>query len=443
MWNVWGERHRYDVARWSWITRIAGIRAADETHRGKLSVPQDRNSLDDYARRWLKRRNFDRLSEYNPYFVAIDALRAEMAAHGQTLVTFANYDYLGLAGHARISEAACRAVAQSGPGAGASRLVGGERTAHRAFERALADFLGVGDTLTMVSGYGTNVSLLGHLPGSGDLMIIDDLSHNSIVAGASMSRAETMTFPHNDIDALDRILTERRSRFGRALIVIEGLYSMDGDIPDLPKFLALRDKHNAWLMVDEAHSIGVLGDRGRGIAEHFGLEPSDIDLIVGTLSKTFVSSGGFIAASQIVIEWLRYTLPGFVYSVGLAPPIVAASHAALELLIEEPARIEKLRENARRFLVGAKALGLNTGDSVDGGVVPIIFREIEKTIMVSRGLLDAGYYVPPIFQVGVPKNKPRLRFFISAQHTDDEIDGVLDAMERSISIYSSSAAASG
>lgn len=404
---------------------------------------QDRNSLDAYARRWLKRRNFDRLAGYNPYFVALDGLRADMAAHGKSLVSFANYDYIGLSGHPRILDAACQAIRETGPGAGASRLVGGERVAHRKFERALADFLGFGDSLTMVSGYGTNVSLLGHMPSTGDMVVIDDLSHNSIVTGAALSRAETFTFPHNDIEALDRLLTEKRGQFGRALIVIEGLYSMDGDIPDLPRFLELRDRHKAWLMIDEAHSIGVLGAGGRGIIEHFGIDPARVDLVVGTLSKTFVSSGGFIAASSIVIEWLRYTLSGFVYSVGLAPPIVAASHAALDLLIEEPWRLEKLRGNARRLLEGARKLGLDTGDAVDGGVVPVIFREIEKTIAVSRHLLDAGYYVPPIFQVGVPKNKPRLRFFISAEHTEAQIDGVLDTMARALESYEASSLVSG
>jgi len=400
-------------------------------------VHHDRNSLDAYAQRWLKRRNFDRLSRYNPYFVPLDSLREEMASRGQRLVSFANYDYLGLAGHPRVVEAAKAAISRDGTSAGASRLVGGERKAHRAFELAMADFLGVGDSLSMVSGYGTNVSLLGHLPGTGDLVVIDDLSHNSIVAGAGLSRAETLMFPHNDVAALDRLLTERRSQYGRALIVIEGLYSMDGDIPDLPAFLELRDRHNVWLMIDEAHSIGVLGERGRGITEHFGIDPERVDLIVGTLSKSFVSSGGFVAGSKIVIEWLRYSLPGFVYSVGLAPPVTAASHAALEILHEEPERIGRLRQNARRLLAGANSLGLDTGEAVDGGVVPIIFREVEKTIMVSKYLMDMGYYVPPIFQVGVPKNKPRLRFFMSAQHSNEDIDGVLEALARAVEAWSS------
>ncbi len=406
-------------------------------------MQQDRYSLDAYAHRWLRRLNYDRLSDYNPYFVAVDALRAEASARGKAFVSFAHYDYLGLAGHPRIADAVCRAVTQSGPGAGASRLVGGERNAHRALEGSLARFLGFGDALTMVSGYGTNVSLLGHMPGSGDLMVVDDLSHNSIIAGSALTRAHTEIFPHNDLAALDRLLTEKRKRYGRVLIVIEGLYSMDGDIPDLPAFLDIRDRHNAWLLVDEAHSIGVLGAKGRGVTEHFGVDPGRVDMIVGTLSKTFVSSGGFIAASKMVIEWLRYTLPGFVYSVGLAPPIVAASHAALDLMIEEPWRLARLRGNARRFLDGAKKIGLDTGDAVDGGVVPVIFTDIEKTIMVSRHLLASGFYVPPIFQVGVPKNKPRLRFFISAQHTDQEIDGVLDCLARATEEFESPRLASG
>lgn len=391
-------------------------------------MAKDKGSLDAYAERWIRLGNIDRLAHYNPYFAPIDKLASERRARGERLVSFAHYDYLGLQGHPEVVAAATRAIEELGTGVGASRLVGGERTFHRAFETDMAEFLGVGDTLSLVSGYGANVTLVGHVLSGGDLLVIDELSHNSIVAGADLSRASVLTFPHNDMAALDRLLTEKRGEFGRALIVMEGLYSMDGDIPDLPQALAIRDRHNAWLMIDEAHSIGVLGARGRGVTEHFGIDPRQVDLIIGTLSKSFVSSGGFVAASKTVIEWLRYTLPGFVYSVGLAPPVVASAHTALRILRREPERLERMRQNTAYFVDVARAAGFDVGDAMGAAVVPVMFKDMFVTVLMSRGMLERGYYVPPIVQTGVPKNKPRLRFFFSARHTREDIDGVVRAM---------------
>ncbi len=391
-------------------------------------MSEDRNSLETYAQRWIRLGNLDRLAIYNPYFAPIDTMAAARQANGERLVSFAHYDYLGLSRHPEIAEAACSAIRTIGAGVGASRLVGGERSTHRAFELAIADFLGCGDALALVSGYGTNVSLLGHLLGGGDAIVIDELSHNSIVSGSELSRAKTLTFPHNDMDALEKLLEERRGEFGRVLIVIEGLYSMDGDIPDLPRALEIRDRFNAWLMVDEAHSIGVLGATGRGVAEHYGIEPARIDLIIGTLSKTFVSSGGFIAGGKTVMEWLRYTLPGFVYSVGLAPPVTAAAHAALKILRREPERIAKMRDITGFFVRRAREEGLDVGDAIGAAVVPLMCADTIKTVLLSRALLERGYYVPPIVQTGVPKNKPRLRFFFSASHERSDVEGVIAAI---------------
>ena len=356
------------------------------------------------------------------YFTPYDELVENFKARGKTLVSFAHYDYLGLSGHEAVTSAACQAIMTEGTGAGASRMVGGELAAHGAFERELAAFLQIEDTLALVSGYGTNVSLLGHLLGNNDVIIADDLSHNSILSGTKLSRAQSLAFPHNDMDALEHLLKTRRSEFSRALIVVEGLYSMDGDVPDLNRILELRDKYSAWVMIDEAHSIGVLGQNGRGISEHFGVDPNRIDMIVGTLSKSFVSCGGFIGARKKVVEWLRYTLPGFIYSVGLAPPITASAHAALRIISSEPHRITKMRRNSEYFLDRARAAGLNVGQAIGVGVVPVIFDSIEQTVIMSRILQDAGFFVPPIIQVGVPKDKPRLRFFFSARHEFDEID---------------------
>ncbi|HVB88895.1 MAG TPA: aminotransferase class I/II-fold pyridoxal phosphate-dependent enzyme, partial [Beijerinckiaceae bacterium] len=234
----------------------------------------------DYAQRRLRLAGYSILGFDNPYFVPLDRLQSELAARGDTFTSFANYDYLGLSGDSRIRNAARAAVSQFGTGVGGSRLVGGERSIHRALEYDLAAFLGVEDTLTLVSGYGTNVSLVGHVLTRGDLILVDSLAHNSIMAGSKLSRATVLPFAHNDLGELESLLARRRDQFRRVLIVTEGLYSMDGDVPDLPRLLELKRRFNTWIMVDEAHSIGVLGRTGRGISEYFGIDPNDIDLVV-------------------------------------------------------------------------------------------------------------------------------------------------------------------
>ncbi|MDF0603488.1 aminotransferase class I/II-fold pyridoxal phosphate-dependent enzyme [Psychromarinibacter sp. C21-152] len=362
----------------------------------------------------------------HPYFVPVDRLEQMYSSKPDGYVSLAHYDYLGLSRHPEVIGAASEAVQDLGAGAGASRLVGGERTAHRALERNLAEFLGVGDVLTLISGYLTNLSLINHLLGPRDLVLIDSLAHNSIVVGAKSGRFECRTFEHNDLDDLERQLDETRHEFRHVLVVVEGLYSMDGDIPDLPRLVEMKTRHDAWLLVDEAHSYGVLGEYGRGITEHFGIDPAEIELSVGTLSKSFVSSGGFICASAEVIAWLRFTLPGFVYSVGLSPATVASANAAVNLLRREPERVARLKEKSRLFRDSARAAGLNPGCAIGEAVVPLFFDSPEQTMLVSQVLMDHGIYAPPIVQVGVPKDRPRIRFFFSAAHRDADILRAVD-----------------
>jgi len=358
----------------------------------------------------------------NPWFAPVDRLRSEAESKGGSLVSFANYDYLGLAGHDAIREAAQEALERYGTGALGSRLVGGERTIHGEFEDDMASFVGTEACLSLVSGYLTNVSIISHLLGSKDLLLIDELCHNSIVNGAKGTRANLITFRHNDIAHLDELLAAHRANHRSCLIVVEGLYSMDGDLPDLPGLLDVKEKHGAWLLIDEAHSIGVLGDHGRGLSEHFGSDPNRIDLIVGTLSKAFVSCGGFVCGKKDVIDWLRFTLPGFVYSVGLSPVITAAAHTALKLLIAQPQRTARLRLISELFLQKAQAAGLDTGSAVGRGVVSVIFDDLFGTMQASETLLKANIYAPPIVHVGVPKDMPRIRFFLSARHEPHHLD---------------------
>jgi 8-amino-7-oxononanoate synthase len=361
----------------------------------------------------------------NPFFAPIDRLGQEAERRGDHFVSFANYDYLGLANHPKVKADAAAALESLGVGALASRLVGGERSTHQLFEEEIASFLGTETALSLVSGYLTNLTTITHLMAGRDALFIDELSHNSIVSAAKSSGAEVVVFRHNDLDHLDELLANNRENYRNVLIVVEALYSMDGDIADLPRIVEIRDRHQAWLLVDEAHSLGVLGATGRGICEHAGVDPNRVDLIIGTLSKTLASCGGFIAAKRSITEWLRYTLPGFVYSVGLSPVITAAARAALQLMQEETWRIDRLAQNAERFRQCAHEAGLDTGPAIGRGVVPILFGSSRETMLASQHLLEHGFYCPPIVQIGVPKDQPRLRFFISASHTEEEIRKVI------------------
>lgn len=366
----------------------------------------------------------------NPWFSPLDGLQAEAARRGNTLVSFANYDYLGLANHPAVNAAAHAGVDRLGVGALGSRLVGGERLIHSQFERSLAEFIGVDATLTLVSGYLTNLTTISHLMGRRDLIVYDELSHNSIMTGIGGSRATSVEFRHNDLDHLDALLREHRGSHRNCLIVAEGLYSMDGDIPDLPGLLAAKDRHKCWLLVDEAHSIGGLGETGRGISEHFDEDPKRIDLLIGTLSKTFASCGGFICAQSSVLDFMRFTLPGFVYSVGMPPVIAAAAYAALEIIKAEPQRAAALRFNAEHFLNRAQEAGLNTGPAIGRAIIPIMFPDIQSTLRCADFLLRHDIYAPPIVQVAVPKSLPRIRFFISAAHRQQDIDRAVSLIEQ-------------
>lgn len=387
------------------------------------------HSLAAFADRRIRLAGSAILETSNPWFVPLDGLQKAARQRGSALVSFANYDYLGVSGHSAIREATHRAIDEIGVGALGSRLVGGERLIHAELEEALAQFVGADACLTLVSGYLTNLSTISHLMGRRDLILYDELSHNSIVSGVMGAKAASMQFRHNDMDHLRSLLVEARAKHRNCLIVVEGLYSMDGDFPDLPGLLALKDEFGCWLLVDEAHSIGGLGLNGRGVSEHFGTDPRRIDIIIGTLSKTFASCGGFICAQRSVLDWMRFTLPGFVYSVGLPPVIAAAAHAALELVIAEPERAAKLHGNAERFLNRAQDAGLATGAAMGYGLVPILFPDLESTLKCSEFLLTHDIYAPPIVHVGVPKSLPRIRFFISASHSAHDIDRTVDAVE--------------
>jgi 7-keto-8-aminopelargonate synthetase-like enzyme len=328
--------------------------------------------------------------------------------------------------------AAKAAIDRYGTSASASRMVSGERPVHRELEAALADLHGTEDCVAMVSGHATNVTVIGHLVGPGDVILHDALSHNSIVQGALLSGAQRVPFAHNDVAALERALRSARPRANRMLIAIEGHYSMDGDVPDLPAMIAAARRHGAYLMVDEAHSIGVLGATGRGVAEHFGVDPAGVDIWMGTLSKTLCGCGGYIAASRELVTYLRCSAPGFVYSVGMPPAMAAASLAALAVMRAEPWRVARLNANAALFAREAKAYGLDTGGSIGAAIVPVITGSSIRAAQTADLLFRRGINVQPILHPAVPERSARLRFFLSALHTEEQVRRAVSATAAAI-----------
>jgi 8-amino-7-oxononanoate synthase len=365
----------------------------------------------------------------NPYF-RVDQGGAGSAPciEGLPLVNFSVYDYVGLAHDPEVAAAAKAAIDRYGPSAGASRLVSGEKQVHRDLEQALAAFLATPAAIVFVSGHATNVTTIGHLLGPDDLILHDILAHNSIVQGAMLAGATHRAFAHNDWQTLDTLLSEVRHRYRRVLIAIEGVYSMDGDFPELPRFLEIRKKHKTLLLVDEAHSLGTIGATGRGLGEHWGVARSDVDLWMGTLSKSLASCGGYIAGSTELVEYLKYTAPGFVYSVGISPPSAAAALAALTVLQREPWRVARLRELATLFLKLARERGLDTGSAAGTPVVPVIVGSSVKALRLSRALFDRGINVHPILPPAVPDRSARLRFFITTNHSEAQIRATVNAV---------------
>ncbi|WP_069383584.1 aminotransferase class I/II-fold pyridoxal phosphate-dependent enzyme [Halomonas caseinilytica] len=348
------------------------------------------------------------------------------------VINFASYNYLGFSGDPRVNQAAIDAVQHYGSSVSASRIVSGERPIHGELERAIADTYQVDDAVVFVSGHATNVSTLGYLLGPGDLILHDEYIHNSALVGAQLSGARRMGFAHNDADALEDLLHRHRAQFERVVIVIEGLYSMDGDLPDLPRFVEIKRRHQAWLMVDEAHSFGVLGRNGRGLREHFDVPPEAVDIWMGTMSKTLAGCGGYIAGCQALVDTLRHLAPGFLYSVGMPAQVAAPSLKALALMHEEPQRVRRLQAISRYFLEQARALGLDTGESIGAAVVPVIIGSSARAAGLSHALFERGINVQPILHPAVPEKSARLRFFLSCEHTEQQVDQTLEILDEEL-----------
>jgi 8-amino-7-oxononanoate synthase len=365
----------------------------------------------------------------NPFFRAHDGIAA---AHsriaGQEVINFGSYNYLGLNGDPRVQAAAKAAIDTYGVSASASRMVSGERPLHGALEAALAAHYRAQAAVVFVSGHATNVTVIGHLLGPRDLILHDAAIHNSCTEGARLSGAKRLSFPHNDWRAAEAALKESRRGARRALLVIEGHYSMDGDIPDLPRFIEIARRHDAWLMVDEAHALGVVGTRGHGLHEYYGIDPNEVDIWMGTLSKTLSACGGYIAGNASLIEWLKHSAPGFVYSVGLAPALAAAALESLAIMHAEPERVARLHANAALFLGLAREAGFDTGTASAHAIIPVILGSSIAAARYSQLLLARGINVQPIIYPAVAEKAARLRFFISSEHTNADIRATIAAL---------------
>jgi 8-amino-7-oxononanoate synthase len=347
---------------------------------------------------------------------------------GREFLNFSSYNYLGLSGHPVVSGAAKAAIDRYGTSVSASRAVSGERPLHRDLERAIAGAYGVDDAVVFVSGHATNVTTIGYLFGARDLILHDELIHNSTLQGIQLAGARRLPFPHNDWAALDAMLSQQRREFERVLIVVEGIYSMDGDFPDLPQLVEIKRRHKVFLMVDEAHSFGVMGATGLGIREHFALSGGDVDIWMGTLSKTLAGCGGYIAGSTALVEHLKFLAPGFLYSVGMPPPVAASSLAALQLMRQEPARVATLQARGSQFLELARKAGVDTGTSAGISVIPAIVGSSLRAARLSQALFERGINAQPILYPAVPEKLARLRFFMCCEHSETDIQDAVSAV---------------
>jgi 8-amino-7-oxononanoate synthase/acyl carrier protein len=430
------------------VETVREVATAIQQYAGKAvsngKVPESFYKLEkmpEYMRLHGLRKRISDSGIRNPFFSVHEGRISDTTRiDGKELISYASYNYLGLSGLPEVNESAKQAIDDFGTSVSASRIVSGEKTIHKQLELELAEFLGVEDVITFPGGHACNESVIGHLVGRGDLILHDSFAHNSLVQGAMLSGAQRRPFEHNNWEELESILRSCRSDYQRVLIIIEGLYSMDGDYPDLPRFVEIKNRYKAWLYVDEAHSIGTLGKTGRGLAEVYGVERDDVECWMGTLSKSFGSCGGFVGGTKTLIEYLRYTTPGYVFAAGMPPANVGAALGSLRVLKKNPELVTQLQANADLFLDLAKKAGLDTGMAQGTAIVPILTGHSMLALRLAEGLFDRGINAQPILYPAVPEKETRVRIFMTATHTEKQIrDSVKIIAEEWQKIESSSA----
>jgi 8-amino-7-oxononanoate synthase len=350
---------------------------------------------------------------------------AKVIVGGREMGMYASYSYLGLIGHPRINAAAKAAVDKFGTGTNGVRSLAGSLTLHTELEETIAQFKHSEAAITYSSGYATNLTVISTLLGRGDYVLSDKLNHASIVDGCLMSGAEFRRYKHNDMADLEHRLQLVPSGVAK-LVIADSVFSMDGDVIDLPKVVELCRKYDAWLMIDEAHSLGVLGKTGRGIEEHFGLGDV-IDIKMGTLSKTIPSVGGYVAARKELIQYLRHASRAYIFSAALPPAQTAAANEAFKVIQDEPWRVEKLNQNTHQFINGLKGMGFDTM-LTSTAIVPVLCGTDEKAFMLTRSCQLNDVFVLPVVSPAVPEGLARLRATVTAAHEPDEIQSAMNVI---------------
>jgi 8-amino-7-oxononanoate synthase len=350
---------------------------------------------------------------------------SKVVVNGRQMGMFASYSYLGLIGHPRINEAAKNAIDQYGTGTHGVRTLAGSLNVHFELEETIAHFRDAEAAVTFSSGYATNLSVISTLLGRGDYVISDKLNHASIVDGCLMSGAKFLRFRHNDMEALEQRLRSLPSDATR-MVVVDSVFSMDGDVINFPALVEICRRYQAWLMVDEAHSVGVLGKTGRGIEEHFNM-PGVIDIKMGTLSKTIPSVGGYVAGSKDLISYLRHASRAYIFSAALPPAQAAAAKAAFEVILDEPWRVDKLNQNSRQFIDGLKGYGFDTLQT-ETAIVPVICGSDEKAFTMTQLAQHKDVFVLPVVSPAVEPGLARLRATVTTAHEPEEIAQAMEVI---------------
>ena len=367
----------------------------------------------------------------NPYFICHESpLKDTSLMDGREVLNFGSYNYVGMSGRKEVNEAAKAAIDKYGTSASGSRLLAGEKQLHRELEKEIAEWKHAEDALVLVGGHSTNVTIVGNFCVKGDLILYDAIIHNSVHEGCRLSDADSKAFPHNDVKTLEEILRNLRDKYSKVLIVVEGVYSMDGDIAPIPEYVELKKKYGCFLMVDEAHSACVIGKTGGGVDEYFGLDPKDIDIKMGTLSKGLGTCGGYVAGPRPIIEYFRYNVPGFVFSVGMSPALAGASLEAIRLLKRDPSIMENMRRNIDVFMKECEKHGFNTCLAGKTAIIPILVGSDENAYLLSNKLMEMGVFVPPAVYPAVPKGKARLRFCVISDHKPEQIAEAMNILEQ-------------
>ncbi|MBR4840758.1 MAG: pyridoxal phosphate-dependent aminotransferase family protein [Paludibacteraceae bacterium] len=359
-----------------------------------------------------------------PYFRAIESDQdTEVLINGKKVLMFGSNSYLGLTNHPKIKEASIEAIKKYGTGCAGSRFLNGTLDLHIQLEQKLAKLIGKEEALVYSTGFNVNLGVVSALTGREDYLIFDELDHASIMAGKQLSFSKTMKFKHNDMESLEKCLQKCEPDKVK-LIVVDGVFSMEGDIAKLPEIVALSKKYNASVYVDEAHGIGVLGDHGRGVCNHFGVT-DDVDVIMGTFSKSFASIGGFVASNKEVINWLRHHSRPYIFSASATPSATAAVIAAIDIMLSEPERIQHLWDLTHMALDGFRSMGFEIGHT-ETPIIPLFIRDNQKTFLMTTLLFEDGVFINPVVSPAVPPEDTLVRFSLMATHTKEQVEIALE-----------------